>query len=508
MKKNNKYIKTIMLGAILCSFGCKKITDINHSPNNPPLDKATPQVLFPSAVQSTAGRVGGELAIVGGIWAQYWTQSNASNQFKSIDAYNLQKNDFQGSYTELFAGALNDYQLTITQAKTNSQLQYYLMATVMKAYTYEVLVDLYDQVPYTEALQGAAIVQPKFNDGYTVYKGLIAEIDAAMAATASTSDLAAADQKTDFVFNGSMAKWRQFANTLELKMYLRMVNTKAADAQTGINNLYAAGGDFLTVDAQTTTYADVLDQANPLYDYNARLNIASNLRASKTFTSWLTNNNDPRTISYFGTAAPTPQNQGDFNATATQQPTYANATVPVLSHTAPVQFISKAESYFMQAEALERYKGGVGASVAYTAGLNAAFAQYGQTAPTIGVYVYPTAGTFDAKLKTIIMQKWASFPGSHALEGFFEQERTGYPHHSPVYSTVTTVTTAGIVTVKGYVDFYAGDWVYSANGVTAGKFPKRMVFPDAEDSRNTNTPAQVPLTTPVWWGLTTDTVDN
>ena len=495
MKRYSKHIKSIFLLTVACcTFGCKKITNINVSPNNPSLDQATPQILFPSAVQSTAGRVGGELAIVGGIWAEYWTQAASSNQFKSIDAYNLGKNDFQGSYSELFAGALNDYQLTIKSAKATGALQYYLMATVMKAYTYQVLADLYDQVPYTDGLKGSDNIQPKFEGGYTIYQALIAEIDAALAATATTPNITVAeDVKTDMVFNGDMAKWRAFANTLELKMFLRMVNTQPAAAAAGYSKLKAASATYLTVDASATGYTDVLDLANPLYNYNARLNVATNIRASKTFTTWLVANNDPRTVNYFGTAAPVPINQGDFNATATQQPTYNTATVAVLNHTAPVQFISAAEAYLMRAEAAERFDGGTNAAALYKTGVDAAFTYYGKVNPNTGVYAYPAAGNFEQKLKAIIVQKWASFPGSHALEGFFEQERTGYPVHSAVYSTSPS--------------YIAGQWVYSANGVTTGKYPKRFVFPDSEVSRNTNTPAQVPLTTPVWWGLTTDKIE-
>jgi hypothetical protein len=492
MKKINISYKTILtLTALFMAVGCKKITDINVSPNNPSIDKATPQVLFPSGVQSTAGRVGGELAILGGIWSQYWTQSNASNQYKDIDSYNLQRQSLNGNYNSLFSGALSDYQLTIQQAQSAGPIQYYLMATVMKAYTYQVLVDLYDQVPYTEALQGQTILQPKFDDGYTIYTSLLGEIDAALAATTSADDLSADIANTDFVFNGNMENWRKFANTLKLKMYLRMVNAKPAEAKAGIDKLYADNVAFLDIDAGVSSYVNTPDQGNPFYEYNIRrLNTPSNLRASKTFTSWLLANGDPRVVSYFGTANPTPQNQGDFNATAIEQPTYANSTVAVQSPTDPVWFISAAESYFMQAEALERYEGRSGATP-FQQGVEAAFAQYDLEAPTTGVYVYPSNGTFEQKLKAIIVQKWASLPGSHALEAFFEQERTGYPEISPVYSTDPS-----------YADEQAGKWVYPRGGVTGGKFAKRLVYPDSERSRNPNTPPEVPITTPVWWGKT------
>ncbi len=504
MKNYKIYHKAVILAALLLSSAaCKDTLDINKTPNNPAIEAATPEVLFPSATMSTAGRVGGELAILGGIWSQYWTQSNSSNQYKTIDSYNLQKIDLNGSYNELFAGALADYQLAISKAQARADWRYNLMATVLKAYTYQVLVDLYDQVPYFEAFQGQANLQPKFDDGYTIYKALLAEIDAALAKDYKTLKFSDTQKATDFVFYGDMNKWEQFANTLELKMYLRMVNAKPAEAQAGIAKLYTAGANFLTTDAGiykdgkgNNIFTTATNGENPFYEYNIkRLNTTTNLRASITFTSFLSSNVDPRAVRYFGTATPIGIHQGDFSATQAAQPTYSNATTPLQDASDPVWFITAAESNFMQAEALERYYSGVGAKERYNAGLTAAFVQVGLTAgaadPFIaGKYAYPTAGTFQQKLKAIIVQKWASFPGSHALESFFEQQRTGYPQISPVYSTASS-----------YLGSNAGEWVYAKNGVTSGKFPKRLVFPASERDRNKNTPAEVPITTKVWWGL-------
>jgi hypothetical protein len=57
----------------------------------------------------------------------------------------------------------------INKARDAKDWNFYLMGTVMKAYTAEVLVDLYDKIPYFEALQGAANLNPKFDDGYAIY---------------------------------------------------------------------------------------------------------------------------------------------------------------------------------------------------------------------------------------------------------------------------------------------------------------------------------------------------
>ena len=211
---------------IVAGTSCKKNLDINRDPSNPSLDQLTPKLVFPTAVASSVGRIGGHLAIVGGIWAQYYTQSVVSNQYKDLDSYNLTKGfgstNSGVDWVELYSGALNDLNFVITKSAAQKDWNFHLMGTVIKAYTLQVLVDLYDQVPYTEAFQGANNLQPKFDDGYTVYKGLLAELDSALAkdfqastnTPAGPSDLIFPEDEADW----SIDPWIQFANTLKLKM--------------------------------------------------------------------------------------------------------------------------------------------------------------------------------------------------------------------------------------------------------------------------------------------------
>lgn len=519
-----KYKKwTVALSMLILLISCKKTLDINVDPNNPGIENATPEVLFPAAVLSTAGMVGGQLAVVGGIWSQYFTQSYSSSQFRDIDAYNVTNTTEQVNlpYDELFGGALADYHLAIIKSKERQDWRYLLMNTVMKAYTYQVLVDLYDKVPYTEAFQGEANLQPKFDDGKFIYKSLIAEIDFALAKDFRSQRFTTVQSKSDFLFGGNPTKlpdedaafqlqmdnWEKFANTLKLKMYLRMVNPNGdpAAAEAGIRSLYANNGKFLDLNAGVAIFEDAPNRSNPMYEYNIRrLNTITNIRASVTLSSFLVANNDPRAETYFGSANPTAMHQGDYAATQAAQPTYASASVFVQSAVDPVHFISKAESHFMQAEALERYFGGAGAKAQYNAGVLAAFVQAGLTAADIpATYAYDETAPFEVsqttpelpladrtrvigKLERIIVQKWASFPiGSHELEAFFEQNRTGYPLQSTVYSDSDT--------------YEEGRIVYGKNGITGGRLPERFPFPDYEKSRNSNTPAEVPITTKVWW---------
>ncbi len=482
-------ISIFLLSLLLMGVSCKNQLDINNNPNVPTLAQGTPKLVFPAAVLATVGKVGGDLTILGGIWSQYYTQSALSNQYKYIDAYDVKSTDFNDSWNILYTNGLKNYKFVTDNAKQTGDWTYFLMGTVMTAYTTAILVDLYDKIPYSEAFNGTGNLSPKFDDGYTIYKDLLARIDTALSKdfTVSTNTLPGT---SDMIFGGDVAKWKAFANTLKLKLYLRMINAKPSEAQTGVMAIINSKVPLLTTDASVTNFTNVLGKDNPFYEQNIRqLNTTDNIRASKTFASWLSGNADPRAVTFFGAAIPVSVNQGDYNGT---DATYQSAKVFVQKPTDPVIFISKAESYFLQAEADVRYFGGTNAQALYDQGVLAAFAATGNNgasfiAPT-GAYAFPNTGTQEQKIEAIIVQKWASFPyGCHAIEGFFEKNRTGYPRTSAVYSTSAS--------------YVPGQLVVAINSVIAsGQMPKRLVYPYDETSRNSNAPALVPIATAVWWG--------
>lgn len=497
MRKISTYILALAMFSTL--WGCEKdFLEVNIDPNNPPAEVGTPELIFPSAVASSAGRIGGEYAVLGGMWSQHWTQSNAANQYKSVDQYNITSSSYNGAFSEMFSGALNDYTFVINKSEETENWIFYLMGTVMKAYNYQVMVDLYDQLPYDEAFQGDENLAPVYEDGKAIYGKLIASIDNAL-----TKDFTAATNtvpgKKDFLFEGNLAKWKQFANTLKLKMYLRMVNAAPAEAEAGVKAVFANGIGFLGEDAAMTQFEDAPDKSNPFYEYNFRqLNVATNLRASNTLMSFLLSNSDTRLDAIYkaGSGGHFAMYQGQFNASSTaidpDQPSVAKQS-PV----EPVRFISAAESYFMQAEAIVRYGVTGDAKAMYDAGVTAAFGQFAfdsqydeydlDATPFIavgGVYEFPS-GSMEENIEAIITQKWISCVGSHSLESFFEHNRTGYPKVSAVPGSDT--------------EYVAGQFTYSLEGVTGGLFPKRLVFPDIEINRNPNTPAKVAVTEKVWW---------
>ena len=286
-------VKTLYISALLMlgmiNLGCKKTLDINVNPNNPSLAQGTPQLVLPAAQLRTASRIGGELAIIGSLWGNYAAQSAFSVQYASFDSYNVQSDQsyINNVYNVLFSGGLKNYQYVIDRSESSGDWNLYLMGTVMKAYTAGILVDLFDKIPYFEALKGSGNLTPHYDDGYAIYEDLIKHLDSALSKdftlTTNTNP-----GKTDLIFGGDITRWKQFANTLELKLYLRMINAKPQEAQSGVQKIYARNIGFLNVSAGIYGFTDVPNEDNPLYEQNIRsLNTTGNLRASYTFVSFL-----------------------------------------------------------------------------------------------------------------------------------------------------------------------------------------------------------------------------
>src|SRR5690606_20028811 len=103
-KANRASVLSITLALLFTITSCEKSLDINTDPNNASLEQGTPELVFPSAVASTSGMIGGQYAILGGIWAQYWAQSASASQYRTIDSYKLSQSDFARNFDEIFAG--------------------------------------------------------------------------------------------------------------------------------------------------------------------------------------------------------------------------------------------------------------------------------------------------------------------------------------------------------------------------------------------------------------------
>lgn len=481
MKKLRNMKWFVFFALLVFSTSCEKnFLDVNVDPNNPA--SSSVNYVLPAAMGSSAYVIGGWYQILGGMWAQHWTQSTGAQQYRNIDAYDIQTTDFDGrQYGELYTGALNDYEYVRKVASAEGNWTYYLIATLMQAYTYQVLADLYDNIPFDESLEGdKGLFLPKFNTGQEVYDRLISRIDEAMGKdfTLSSNKLPGSD---DLVFGGDINQWIRFGNTLKLKIYLRQVYARPTVAENGIKALYNANAEFLTTDAAMTQFTDEQDRRNPVYETEVDRFGNINLAASNTLLNFLATNTDPRLDLIYNTPRKggphVGLDQGDYMNT-----NYTNAgflSQPALNALDPVYFFTAAESYFLQAEAVAKGWGTGNDKTLYETGVTAAFDRLG--APDVDSfllagkpYEYPT-GTFENKLKAIIVQKWVSMANIQGLEAFFEQNRTHYPD----FFTISVNTKWGPT-----------------------QFPKRLLYPDSEATRNpSNTPTLKRVYEAVWWDM-------
>jgi len=475
-----------LITALFLLVSCDETFDINRDPDFLPPGQAYATIL-PAGIAGVAGAQGSYYAIIGGFWSQFWTQNTTSNQYKDVDQYSIGTNDYQTGWSAMY-DALNDIKNIKARALAEGNTKYFLITTVLEVQASQVLTDLYDDIPYAES-NNPLILQPKFNTGKEAYDLMIADLKFALSQNlnASKGDVPAKD---DFIFNGDMTKWTKYANTLLLKLHLRLTEVNPTLAESGVRALINSGAQFLDVDASMHNFEDADSKSNPLFESDRRqLNTTLNLKASTTMYSYLSQKVDPRIAKYYedgGTPAGKANNQGDFLNNAT------GLSTVILAPTTPVYFISAEESYFLQAEALTRYYGGTGAKAAYDLGVAANFKKYNLSSTSLlaagGAYEFPSTGTTAAQIEAIITQKWiASFPGN-GYESFIEQNRTGYPVAS------TTIPQTSELYVPGH-------FAVSVRSVIGKNFPKRIVLPNQVKSRNPNAPALKAITIPVWWDV-------
>lgn len=123
-------------------------------------------------------------------------------------------------------------------------------ARVLKAYVMMSLVDLFGDVPYSEALLGVGNFNPKPDDGSVIYKEAISILDRAIS-DLGTAPAAGATLR-DIYYDGDATKWIALANTLKLKAQLNLSLTEGASATSAIESLL--GADLIDTDDEEFTY--------------------------------------------------------------------------------------------------------------------------------------------------------------------------------------------------------------------------------------------------------------
>lgn len=492
-----KKILSIFLASFLVFTSCEDALDINTNPNTPPQISAG--LALSAAQGSIATVLGGDLFNLGGMYAQFYTQAPSAAQYDDIEAYNLSTGYANRLWTELYAGALNDLEFVKNESLNDGDTGTYLIATLLQAYTFQYLVDVFGDVPYMDALQGSDNISPAPTPGSEIYSDLIVSINEALAGyQANPVDSEVGMQ--DLIYGGDMENWVEFANTLKLKIFIRMAYTNQANSSAVMALINE--GNFISENAAVAVFADALNKRNPFYevqiDYLGNINSV----ASNSLLEFYNRNDDPRITEVY-----TVNNEGNYvgidqGAGLTSQYNNFLATQfsrPEIEPTHPVFLLTIPESKFLQAEALLRYAGGEGVEEKYEEGVAASFELYGsidgdenlinlEDPSTFtgegGVYEYESTGNIQEDLEQIIVQKWAALANINNLEAWIETLRTGYP----------------IIVDPVAPEYAEGRRIISLGSVLpAGQIPFSIFYPDTETQRNTNLEQKPNLFQKVWW---------
>lgn len=495
-----KYIYTAFLSLFLL-WGCS--LDINEDPNNLG-ELPNSDALIPIAEVSIANTtMGWDMGFAGGYWSQYMAQNYNASQFKFLEEYS--EAEFSYAYSELTAGALNDLKRIKTIATEGEDKGSYLLAEALSIYTWQLVTDTWGDVPYFEALKGdEGIISPAFDKGEDIYADLLLRINTLLADDYSEASINA---DTDFLLGGDIDSWLRFANSLKLKLMLRLSETPQYDNDAVLAFINSA--DLLEESAQIdgSIFEDKDGKRHPMAEFDAggANYLSTNVIASKTFLDYLRVNNDSRLNSIY--VAPEDGHrgafQGDFdsdedsdgNGTDDEDEDYSTMT---FEYDMNIPLISLWEVEFYQAEVFARAGQHANAELHYGNGVNASFEAHGltNTITTSGGYAEWKNGTVEEEIHQIAMQKWVAHAKYQHWEAFLERNRTKYPSVNEINIALNRQ--------EVFLNFPVGQFTISVKGRTklGGNLPASPIYPNNVLTRNTSPtkPSQKDnVGQKIWW---------
>ncbi len=235
MNKLSKIIAALLL--IFLIGGCDLFElDINDDPNNP--TSATPDLLLANielqTAENLAAGVNSNMHGFVGLTA-------------SADRYQLSAGSYNGLWNNLYSGVFKDVDNLIKASEKNDAIgqlespRYLGIAQTLKAYIASTMVDMFGDIPYSEAAKGddaTSVRQPKFDKDSDVYAEVFKLLDEAIVNLGKPSPVTV---NGDLIYGGNGTKWLQFAKSLKLKLLIqtRLVNSSAG---AEISKLISEGG--------------------------------------------------------------------------------------------------------------------------------------------------------------------------------------------------------------------------------------------------------------------------
>lgn len=483
-----KIIKScvVLLVTTMTIVSCSDYLDVNTNPNNPAI--STPRLTLPVAQRDLAALNARQMTYLGQFIAYNWATPSNWSANQEFSRYTVNSSFyatiFETSYATIFKN------LTYVQNYEDASgavdySAYKAMATTLRSFQYQYLVDLYGNVPYTEANKRSAIITPKYDDAKVIYKSVIDELTAAATLALNLPTNAENPGVQDIINGGDMVKWAKFANTIKLRMLVRLSNTNQdAYIKGEIAKIDANGAGYISADIVANPgYNNNTDKQNPFFDYfrkpttGAEQDRGDFTVATDYVLNFLTTTNDLRRNRLYAPAQTGGAYKGVPQTTTLPGTGFTSKDVSkvgpglIVSATGSQAIMTMPEALLLQAEAISRgyiAGGDAAAKSKYEAAITASFTRLQVPSAATAAATYYNQDIANVswasspnKIQAIITQKWVALNGTSSIELWIEKTRTGFPAGLP----------------------------QPAEG--GGTRPVRLLYPASEIARNAlNVPAQ------------------
>jgi hypothetical protein len=309
---------------------------------------------------------------------------------------------------------------------------------VMEVYVYQTLVDIFGDVPYSEAVMGPEVLQPVYDDAKTIYLDLLTRLSADI--TTLSDGNGGSWGAEEIFYGGDTDMWAKAAATLKLRIAMRLADTDAAAAQSNANAAIASGIIAAEEEGMIFNWLGVSPHVNTMYNrfiVDGRTDYAP----SKTIMDKMAAVNDPRMASYFAQVDTSTEEgvekliyyglvygmEGSVNVN-----NYSTFAPLMFAADYPTTMIGYDEVEFLLAEVAQRWGTAADAQMHYEAGITASVAHWGGDVTTVPAYLLEADVAWDvARWKELLgTQKWIALY-NRGNEGYASWRSFDWPVMSP-----------------------------------------------------------------------------
>ncbi len=397
------------------------------------------------------------------------------------------------AYTNIMSSALK-----VQQRAEESAPQFYAWSLILKVEAMHRVSDIYGPIVYSAFGTEDALIP--YDSQQEVYNQFFTELDMAVAdLTARVNDGETSRfTGTDFTtYNGDYASWVKFANSLRLRLAMRIAKVDPTKAQLEAEKAINHSLGVFTSNAESAIVSSPIF-THPLITINSSWN---DIRMGAPMESILKGYDDPRIEPFFATSEIVPDEyKGIRNGIdiASKSDYVVFSPLGDVINTNEIVWMNAAEVYFLRSEgALRGWNMDGDAQSLYEQGVATSFEQHGlggasdyltDNTSTAIPYVDPVnatnnvdtgspylstatimwdaAATDEQKLEKIITQKWiAMYPDGQ--EAWSEFRRTGYPKLFPVIVN----NSAGEISTEDFIrriNFVTAEYDGNPDGVQTG----------------------------------------